>query len=276
MKRQLTEDVISLARDAGSAILDIYESEDSFETAYKADNTPLTRADMAAHDTIKEGLEERTPNIPILSEESEEIPYETRQSWSRFWLVDPLDGTKEFLKKNGEFTVNIALVENGQPIFGVVYAPALERLYWAGRGDGAEKINAEQKVTQLQASESLHEPLRVTASRSHLDRDTADVVDNLRDKFNDVELIQRGSSLKICLIAEGEADFYPRLGPTMEWDTAAAECILREAGGRLFALNETGNLGYNKENLKNPYFVAFGKQEFSLDDILDTESGDSD
>ena len=242
--------VISLAQKAGSAILRIYGEVDP-AVEYKCDSSPLTQADLAANRIILEGLSRLTPAWPVLSEESREIPFDRRREWVYFWLVDPLDGTKEFLKRNGEFTVNIALIEDRAPILGVVYAPAIDKLYCGARGVGAFK-NEGGIVSPIGTAANDAGPVRVVMSRSHgsgeenLDRFTAGA---------HCEFVSMGSSLKFCLVAEGSADFYPRTGPTMEWDTAAAQCIVEQAGGTVTDLNGNAML-YNKPELLNPGFVA--------------------
>ena len=245
------DDVIALAKLAGEAIMVIYHGAD-LGTTSKADNSPLTLADLVSHQTIVNGLTKLTPDIPILSEEAADIPYAERGKWTRFWLVDPLDGTKEFIKRNGEFTVNIALIENGEPVLGVVYAPVLDVCYYAARGAGAfvqRGTSAEQhiRVKQHMAGETI----KIVASRSHSDARTA----ALLEQIGDYQCLSMGSSLKLCLVAEGAAHFYPRLGPTMEWDTAAAHAVVNEAGG--IVCDSTGTeLHYNKHDLHNPEFFV--------------------
>lgn len=250
----LADYVIGIAERAGGAILDVYRGDFDVET--KADDSPLTAADRAAHACITAGLRELTPNIPILSEEAGFPAFEERREWPRYWLVDPLDGTKEFVKRNGEFTVNIALVEAGAPILGVVHAPVLERSYLGVRGEGAERRD-EGGRTPL-ATRALGEgPLTLVVSRSH--RDAA--VDRLLERLPDCETTSVGSSLKFCLVAEGLADLYPRFGPTSEWDTAAAQCLVESAGGRVTRVDGEP-LRYNhKASVLNPDFIAFGDTE---------------
>ena len=235
---------------AGQRILEVYNSDD-FDIEIKGDNSPLTRADRAAHSIIMKALE--SFGIPVLSEEGREIPFEERKSWSTLWVVDPLDGTKEFIKRNGEFTVNIALVESGSPILGVVYAPVLDKLYMAASGLGATLVvkGEETALDTLKAFDASRKGLRVVASRSHLNDETMAFLNELVDP----KIVSMGSSLKFMMIAEGLADVYPRYAPTMEWDTAAAHAILAELGGGI--LDQQGNsLIYNKEDLLNPYFRA--------------------
>lgn len=244
------EKVCAIARQAGGAILDIYDGDHGVE--YKDDKSPLTAADKAAHEVIVAGLKELTPDIPILSEEGKDIPYEERQKWPRFWLVDPLDGTKEFIKRNGEFTVNIALIEGQKPVFGVVYVPVLDTLYWGGKGQGAFK-----KVGQgTPEAISVRQPdaergLTVVMSRSHPSPELEEYLKSI----NVADALSVGSSLKLCAVAEGRADLYPRLGPTMEWDTGAGQAVVVAAGGTVNKMNGE-SLEYNKETLLNPFFIV--------------------
>ena len=248
---QTLETIIKLAQEAGQEILKIYNTAD-FNVDMKADNSPLTQADIASHEHIVARLAALTPEIPVLSEESKDISYAERQTWSRFWLVDPLDGTKEFIKRNGEFTVNIALIENGLPILGVVHVPVLDLTYYAAKGVGAFKVQKGQ-TQAIKAKGVSHKQVSVVASRSHAGPETEAFLANLAKDY-EVNLSSKGSALKICMVAEGEAHLYPRLGPTMEWDTAAAQCVAEQAGAIVTnAQNEP--LRYNKENLLNPFFV---------------------
>lgn len=235
---------------AGEEILKIYESGD-FSIEAKADDSPLTLADKAAHDKIVSFLEKT--DIPILSEEGKDINYQERGDWEYFWMVDPLDGTKEFIKKNGEFTVNIALIHNGKPILGVVYPPVLDEMYYAIEGLGSFKV-VNGVETKLSTSKKTLETkdLKVVASRSHMSKETQDFVDQLHQP----SIVSKGSSLKFLLVASGEADVYPRFGPTMEWDTAAAHVIVTEAGGSVVLEDKVTVLSYNKENLLNPFFIV--------------------
>ncbi|MEJ2395096.1 MAG: 3'(2'),5'-bisphosphate nucleotidase CysQ [Candidatus Thiodiazotropha sp.] len=246
------DDLLQLAREAGDAILAIYNTD--FEVEHKQDNSPLTEADLASHNTIVNALEQLTPEIPVLSEESAKIPFETRRSWSRYWLIDPLDGTREFVKRNGEFTVNIALIEDHCPTFGVVYAPVLDRLYYGIVGEGAWLKSGDQAAAPIQVVAQRRQPTKVAGSRSH----AGDSLLRFLDKLGDHELVSMGSSLKLCLVAEGKADIYPRLGPTSEWDTAAAQAVVEAAGGRVTTL-DLQPLAYNtKDSLLNPQFLVFG------------------
>ncbi len=248
----LVEPAVALAREAGERIMAIYEG--GFSVAEKADRTPLTEADMAAHRTIVEGLQRLTPGLPVLSEESAEIPFEERARWRTYWLVDPLDGTREFIKRNGEFTVNIALVRDHEPVLGVVHAPALGLTYWACRGGGAWKQAGSEAPRRIRVRPFRPGRAVVAGSRSHSDERLAAYCERLGPH----ELVSMGSALKSCLVAEGRADVYPRFGPTSEWDTAAAQCIVEEAGGHV--VDAAGRpLRYNtKPSLLNPDFLVCG------------------
>jgi len=245
--------VCDVAREAGAAILAIYGQRD-IAVELKDDRSPLTAADRAAHAVIRDGLARLAPRVPLLSEESPPQELAERRSWSRYWLVDPLDGTKEFLKRNGEFTVNIALVESQRAVLGVVLAPVLGRSYYGAVERGAWRRDEGSAARSIRVRERAAEPLEVVGSRSHGSDELAAYLDALGPH----ELKPMGSSLKICLIAEGAADLYPRLGPTSEWDTAAAQAILESAGGRM--IDPAGRpLRYNsKDDLLNPHFLAFG------------------
>ncbi len=224
--KQLLQPVVELARKAGAEILKIYAED--FNVEHKEDRSPLTEADMAAHHTIVAGLQALTPKLPILSEEEAAIPYAERSQWRTYWLVDPLDGTREFIKRNGEFTVNIALIEDQQAVLGVIYVPVSGVTYFASRDDGgAYRQEPSQGVQQIRVRSWQGGHITVAGSRSHRD----DRFGRFLDQFDDHEIISMGSSLKSCLVAEGKADIYVRLGPTSEWDTAAAQCIVEEAGG---------------------------------------------
>ena len=242
------QDIVTIAKEAGKAIMQVYKQD--FEVEYKQDSSPLTLADKKANDIIEDGLNQLSVNLPILSEEGNDIPYEDRKHWEYFWLVDPLDGTKEFVKKNDEFTVNIALIHKDTPVLGVVYAPALDVCYWAKQGEGAFKDG--QKLPLKMADQ--RNTYKIVASRSHMSDETQAFIDAI-DTQKEKELISIGSSLKICLVAEGEADIYPRLGPTMEWDTGAAHAIINESGGLVSDLSGV-RIGYNKKSLLNSYFIV--------------------
>lgn len=291
--------VLDAALRAGGAILEIYKRD--FEVEFKADESPLTEADKAAHHIICDALEDT--GLPILSEESKAVAYEERKDWNKYWLVDPLDGTKEFIKKNGEFTVNIALIDNGRPVMGVVYAPVLRTLYWGSQAEGMEQgawkaTDCDGKSVDeiLSSSVSLPitnnqspitseaTPLRIVASRSHCNEKTRKFIEALEAKCGATELVSSGSSLKLCLVAEGGADVYPRIAPTMEWDTAAAQAVVEASGAQVVKydpavpaasyltqgaerrgqsaedsssmLHALCPLLYNKADLLNPYFVV--------------------
>ncbi|WP_404398463.1 3'(2'),5'-bisphosphate nucleotidase CysQ [Idiomarina loihiensis] len=243
----MLKEVKDIARDAGAAIMDIYESND-FDVQKKVDDSPLTKADLAAHNIICEGLRALDIQYPVISEESSTISWAQRKHWCRYWLVDPLDGTKEFIKRNDEFTVNIALIEKGVPILGVVYAPALDAMYTGERDRGAF-LNDKAISVATQEPETL----RVVGSRSHPSQETTDWLDALGKPY---EMLAVGSSLKFCLVAEGKADIYPRLGPTSEWDTAAAHAVLSAAGGQVTTLAGNPLLYNQKEDYLNPHFIA--------------------
>jgi 3'(2'), 5'-bisphosphate nucleotidase len=243
------ESIKNIAIDAGSAIMEIYNRD--FHVEYKDDKSPLTEADLQANELICKALESMYPNIPIMSEENKEIDYSIRRVWEYYWCIDPIDGTKEFIKKNGEFTVNIALIYKGIPILGVVYAPAIKKLYWSKKDEGSY-LNG--KKLPLHTNHTPEEKLIVVASKSHLSDETQEFINNLNTK--EIEQVSIGSSLKLCMVATGEADIYPRLAPTMEWDTAAADAIVRESGKITFQYDCDQAIVYNKENLLNPWFVV--------------------
>jgi 3'(2'), 5'-bisphosphate nucleotidase len=245
------QEIVSIAKQAGDAIMEIYAQD--FIIEYKEDQSPLTEADQKANDVILAGLERLRVNFPILSEEGKNIPYEERKYWEYFWMVDPLDGTKEFIKKNNEFTVNIALIHNQEPVLGVVYAPAIDEMYWAKKGEGAYKNG---KELPLSANTVPYKQLRIVASKSHLSPETQSYIDDLVKMTELVECLSKGSSLKLVMVAEGSADIYPRLGKTMEWDTAAADAIVREAGKMTYQYQDDLPMQYNKQNLLNPWFVV--------------------
>lgn len=248
----LLKGVETLAVQAGEAILTIYHSND-FGVDHKADDSPLTKADLASHRIIVDGLKALTPDIPVLSEESADIPFEERQSWQKYWLVDPLDGTKEFIKRNGEFTVNIALIQQGKAVLSVVYVPVTDVSYSAAVGVGVFKREAGKKSSIGVMKNSRFKPT-VVGSRSHMSED----VQAYLDRLGQHELVSMGSSLKFCLVAEGKADLYPRLGLTSEWDTAAAQCIVEQAGGQVVTLDGKPLLYNTKDSLLNPFFMVYG------------------
>lgn len=238
-----------IAKLAGNAIMDIYKKD--FDIEYKKDNSPLTKADKVSNKIICENLKKLYPNIPIISEENKQSPYEKRKKWKYCWCIDPIDGTKEFIKKNGEFTVNIALIHKNKPVLGVVYAPVLKDIYYAKEKCGAYKNNDK---LPLHVNENPKEYLTIVASRSHVSAQTQEFIDKLKTK--QIKQISKGSSLKLCMVAEGIADIYPRLAPTMEWDTAAADAIVRESGKMTYSFEKDIPLKYNKKDLLNPWFVV--------------------
>ena len=244
-------------------ILDIYADEDRFHTEVKKDHSPLTEADKRSNKNICEALAELYPEIPVISEESKQVEYAIRAGYKSFFLVDPLDGTKEFIKRNGEFTINIAYVEGNRSVGGYVYIPCTDLAYMAELGNGSWRVGTDNQKTTLRSEPFylMDRGIRVVASRSHID----DLTSNMISQLNMPEIVSVGSSLKFLLLAEGKAHFYPRLAPTMEWDTAAAQCILEEAGGSVLQLNNLQPVVYNKPDLLNPYFMAMGA-------LLDPES----
>ena len=252
---KLIAPVHQIAKDAGAAILEIYAQCEGVKIERKADDSPLTAADKAANDIICAGLQQLDIVYPIISEENKQVDYTTRQQYDYYWLVDPLDGTKEFIKRNGEFTVNIALIHQGRVVAGVVYTPVTDELYWGSKDEGAF-LQKNGETTRLSAPffDKKQEGLQVDCSRSHLNEETQAFVDAL----NAPELVAKGSSLKFLEIATGKAHLYPRVAPTMEWDTGAAQIILEEAGGKVLQYQTETPVVYNKENLLNPYFVAYG------------------
>lgn len=243
-------DVISIAEQAGSAIMAIYQQDNTaFNITDKADTSPLTAADLAAHQLIVSALSKLTPLLPILSEEAADISWDIRKNWQRYWLVDPLDGTKEFIKRNGEFTVNIALIDNGEPVLGVIYAPVLGKTYYASKGQGAF-IKTGRAVKQAKVS-TPGKVIRIVGSRSHPSPDLAGYL----NQFPQHEMVAVGSSLKFCLVAEGAADVYPRFGPTMQWDTGAGHIIALEAGASV-QFSGISSKVYQREDLHNPEFIV--------------------
>jgi len=255
--RPLLEPTVEIGREAAARILEVYQSD--FVVTDKEDRSPLTAADMAAHKTICAGLSDLTPSVPVLSEESAKIPFMERTRWPEYWLVDPLDGTREFIKKNGEFTVNIALVRGHRPVLGVVVVPVQNTSYFACRGHGAFKQEGGGMAQPIAARGTNLKKLTAVGSRSHGSELTERFLAGLG---KDVEVLHIGSALKLCLVAEGRADVYLRLGPTSEWDTAAAQCLVEEAGGRVTDLN-LEPIAYNrKESLLNPSFLVAGDRDF--------------
>ncbi len=249
----LIPDLNHIACDAALHIMAVYDN--AYVVEYKDDSSPITEADRRAHDVIVAGLQQLTPHIPVLSEEGADLANAAnRRAWTRYWLVDPLDGTKEFVQKSGEFTVNIALIDNGYPMLGVVHVPAQDRRYWGIQGGGAWRQNNSDEPIAIRVSQPAMTPLRVVGSRSHAGPEMAGYLARL----GDYRLTNAGSSLKFCAVAEGSADVYPRLGTTCLWDTAAAQCVVEAAGGGVMTLDGQ-RLHYDPTgDLRNPYFVAFG------------------
>jgi 3'(2'), 5'-bisphosphate nucleotidase len=261
-RMDLIDSIVTIAREAGERILEIYARED-FGTTAKADDSPLTLADRAANELIVTRLAELEPALPIVTEESESAPYAERAGWNRFWLVDPLDGTKEFIKRNGEFTVNIALIEAGLPVLGVVHTPVLGITYYAAAGKGAFKREGHADPQPIAVSDYRSAGLKVVASRSH----AGELMPRFLEALGDPQCISKGSSLKLCLVADGSANLYPRFGPTMEWDIAAAHAVVNEAGGSLVAI-DGGPVTYGKEDMHNPFFVVAGRPPYPWRPVL--------
>jgi len=276
LQESLTISLLAAAR-AGEAILDVYQGD--IDVAYKDDKTPLTVADERAHAIIENQLStEGFKQLPVLSEEGKHTPYDERKGWEYFWLVDPLDGTKEFIKRRGEFTVNIALMHKNRPILGVVLVPASGYLYFAAEGFGAYKledaridrtdlntiVDIANRLPLQQPGNRSRSKLRIVGSRSHATKGVEDFVQGVKEKYEDVEFIPAGSALKFGLIAEGSADIYPRFGPTMEWDTAAGQCVVEQSGGAVLRLNDKAPLDYNKKDLHNSDFICIGKHSRKL------------
>ena len=239
-----------IAQDAGLAILQIYNSD--FDYKLKKDFSPITEADNISHKIITERLKILTPKIPIISEENSEVPYEIRSRWEKYWLVDPLDGTKEFIKKNGDFTVNVALIHNNTPIFGVIHIPVTNETYWGSKINGSFYSNSNNDIKQIRVSKKKNKRIRLVASRSHPSK----MLNKLLEKIVDYEILKVGSSIKFCHIASGQAECYPRFGPTSEWDTAAGEAIVSFAGGDV-STSAGDSINYNaKEDYLNPNFIV--------------------
>jgi 3'(2'), 5'-bisphosphate nucleotidase len=265
--KSLCDSCVEIAREAGRKILEIYSSE--FEIEHKDDKSPLTNADMASHHTIIEALSALTPEIPILSEESAKLPFEERSQWAVYWLVDPLDGTREFIKRNGEFTVNIALIDNHKSILGVIHVPVLDIDYFAYAGGGAFKTEQGGTAQPISVKDPENNRLVVAGSRSHGSEEMQKYMENISASYAEVDILSMGSSLKFCLVAEGKADIYPRLGLTSEWDTAAAQCIVEQAGGHV-TKTDMSALEYNtKDSLLNPFFFVFGDDQKDWSSFMD-------
>jgi 3'(2'), 5'-bisphosphate nucleotidase len=273
--QELIRIAITAAVDAGKTILEIYETGD-FGVELKADDSPLTLADKAAHKIIEQRLKQTT--IPVLSEEGKHAVYQERKQWKQLWIVDPLDGTKEFVKKTGEFTVNIALVEKGYPVLGVVFVPVSGLLYYGTQGVGSFKLQlsdhwrnlnfhiSETSKAQKLFAQSTDKELKIVASVSHLSKETEQFAELLKESYGDTSFMSVGSSLKICKVAEGSADIYPRLGPTMEWDTAAGQAVAEYSGASFLNWKTKERFDYNRENLLNDWFVVAGNK-ISADDL---------
>jgi 3'(2'), 5'-bisphosphate nucleotidase len=250
---ELIPDLLKIVGHAGHAILEIYQADGDFEVEKKPDESPLTLADKASNAIICEGLEQLPVDYPVISEENQLVPWSERRHWKRCWMVDPLDGTKEFIKRNGEFTVNVALIENGRPVLGLVYTPAAGEMFWAVKNNGAfQRKNGKRQQVQAARFSGTDEGLLIVCSRSHLTPETQDFI----NRYDSPQLVSKGSSLKFLMLATGEAHVYPRVAPTMEWDTAAAQIILEEAGGQVLHFKTRQPLRYNKEDLLNPSFLA--------------------
>lgn len=253
--KSLIDPVVALAIEAGRAILEVYSSD--FDVQSKDDKSPLTQADLAAHHCIVAGLQALTPVLPIISEESGLPDFEERSRWERYWLVDPLDGTKEFVNRNGEFTVNIALIDHHKPVFGVVHVPVQNKTYVGCEGYGAERRSADGSATKISVAAASSTPVRVVGSRSHRGASLDAWLKNL----GDCDMVPMGSSLKFCVIAEAGADVYPRLGPTSEWDTAAAQAVVEQAGGSVVTLDGKPMKYNTKSDMLNPHFFVIGARD---------------
>ena len=262
MMKQFLNTAITAALEAGKAILEIYHSGE-FDIELKGDNSPLTKADTASHNVIMSYLADT--NIPVLSEEGKSIAYEERKDWSQLWIVDPIDGTKEFIKRNGEFTVNIALIEDQKPLIGVIFVPVKGELYFSSKDMGAFKVLVDLENFDIETLilngnklplEREDKTFTIVASRSHMSKETEEYVQEMRNIHGEVHLISKGSSLKLCMVAEGTADCYPRFAPTMEWDTAAGQAICEHAGFKVIDWGTKENMLYNREELLNNWFLV--------------------
>ncbi len=250
------EKIEVIIREAGEIILEVYEGD--FSVNYKKDESPLTIADQRANDLLVKKLKALYPNIPFITEETKNASYAVRKNWDYVWIIDPLDGTKEFIKRNGEFTVNIALCHQHEIVFGMILVPVTGELFYAQKGQGSFKINSQNEEQKLHVK-TRGDELTVVASRSHLSQEVKDYVNELSSQYKSIDFVAAGSSLKMCLVAEGKADIYPRLGPTMEWDTAAGTIIAQEAGAAVYQYENNKSMIYNKEDLLNPYFIVTNK-----------------
>jgi 3'(2'), 5'-bisphosphate nucleotidase len=247
--------LIDIAKEAGTAIMSIYNQD--YDIELKDDRSPLTLADRESNKIIISSLTKQYPQIPYISEETKQTPYERRKHWEYHWLIDPLDGTKEFIKKNDEFTVNIALINKSTPVLGLIYIPAKDTIYYAIQNQGSKKIIKDSEPAAIKAKKTADpKKLIVVGSRSHANSELMDLIESKKKQYDEVELISAGSSIKFCLVAEGLADIYPRTGPTMEWDTAAGHAIVSESGKQVLKFNSDDPLTYNKQNLLNDWFIV--------------------
>lgn len=254
--QSILSSVSDMVRQAGAAILEVYNAAEGIAVETKSDNSPLTEADRRSNAILCAGLAQITPDVPIISEENKEIEYENRKNYDHYWLLDPLDGTKDFIKRNNEFTINVALMRGESPVATWLYVPCYADLYWAIRGQGAfwDKKNGECQQLRVASFTMQDSGLKIVCSRSNLNPETLAFIEQL----DNPDYVSVGSALKFMLVARGDAHLYPRVAPTMEWDTAAAQLILEEAGGKLLIFNTDKPLVYNKANLLNPYFIAYG------------------
>ena len=259
---KLLDNLIEISRLGGDEILDVYNG--TIDVTLKDDLSPLTDADRRSNAVIISKLAALYPEIPILSEEGRKIDFSERKKWSLFWLIDPLDGTKEFIKRNGEFTVNIALIDDGCPIAGIVYAPTKNTFWYGAKEIGSFIIKNDSKSKEIFVQDDIKDPIRIVSSRSH----PSPKLQSYLDRFQNHEIVNMGSSLKICLVADGTAHIYPRLGPTMEWDSGAGHAVLKYAGGFLTDATTGNELVYNKENLRNPDFICYGSKIKDYHEVL--------
>ncbi len=272
LDQKLLDNVVELAKQAGDKILEVYARVEGFEIDTKSDDSPVTEADLAAHAILEPGLIPLLEGVPVLSEESNMPPYAERSQWQQYWIIDPLDGTKEFIKRNGEFTVNIALIDNGVPVLGVVYVPVLDITYTGLAGAGAWKLADGKReainTRSIQSRLDTKQPIEVVASRSHGAEAVENFLENVTTELGAVETKNMGSSLKLCLVAEGQADIYPRLALTSEWDTAAAQAVVEAAGGKVIDI-DLNVMRYNtKDDILNPFFFVIGDTHYDWEKIL--------